>query len=339
VSEDEQRTRQLVLAVADYLSRNGYRTATGVSMRGRSGANYVLDVMGEKTDDVTTFRLFVECKATGAPVEKEVIAGVHLAMTDLGINKSIVLSAKGWKQATQTGARRLGIELWGPADIEGRLGRSATGDETADAKPVTAEGFPINLGREEAEQLVRRAGRGVLGIGGEEVAWFREFWLPFYRMKVRHTREEQQRFRKPTLKTREFWNVYDGLSGALYDQWEQEPSATPMRTEVLVRPRIPGLQVVNDIEETARKFNESTNPDTTLRLEERLIALGIDLPVSFFDLSTPVELYIPFYLALLRSRDGQQRIVAVDASSREVSEDMSRIAMMNVDHIASSVKR
>ena len=337
---DHERDRELVLAVADYLSRSGYRTATAVSLRGRSGANHRIDVLAEKTDDVTTFRLLVECKGAENPVEKDVIAGVHLAMTDLGINKAIVLSSKGWKQATETGAKRLGIELWGPVDIEGRLGRAASPGEDRRARPGQIEAFAVALGREEAEQLVRRASRGMLGIGAEEIVWFRDFWFPFYRMKIRHTREERERFRKGALRTRELWNVYDGLSGALYDQWEQEPQTrTVTTTDRLVRPRIPALQVVNDIEETARRFNESANPDTTLRLEERLMALGIDLPVSFFDLSTPVEMYIPFYVALLRGRDGEQRIVAIDASSGELSEEMGRIAMMNIDHIGDAGNR
>ena len=173
-------------------------------------------------------------------------------------------------------------------------------------------------------------------MSSETVMWFGQFWLPFYRIKVRHTREEKERFRKPILRTREFWNVYDGLGGSLYDQWNRDPGTGPVSPERLVRPRIPGLHVVNEIEETAARYNEAANPDATMRYEDRLGELGIDLPVSFFDLSTPSELYIPFYLALLRGRDGQQRIVAIDASSGLVSEEISRITMMNVDHILDS---
>jgi Restriction endonuclease len=331
----EDRNRQVVAAVADYLSRHGYRTATGVALRGRSGANYTVDVLAEKSDDVTTFRLMIECKALGSPVDKDVMAPVHMTMTDLGINKAILLSEKGWKQATETAAKRLGIELWGPVEIEGRLGK-LDGEEGEPAPPAGVQGFPSNLSREEAEQVVRRQSRGMLGIGTENVVWFRQYWLPFYRMKIRHTHEEKERFRKPTLRTREQWNLYEGLSGSLYDQWDEEPTGGAVKAERLVRPRIPALHVVGDIEDTARHYNESTNPEATLRHEERLLALGVDLPVSFFDLSTPTEVYIPFFLALLRTRDGQQRIVAIDASSKDVSEEMSRIAMMHLDHIVGS---
>jgi restriction endonuclease len=332
MTERERLGPRLVAAVADYLSRHGYRTATNVSLRGRSGANYDVDVLAEKSDDVTTFRMMVDCKSWDVSVEKQALAGVHVAMTDLGINKAIVVSAKGWKTATEAGAKRLGIELWGPVDVEGRLERpGAVGPGRSERGPLT--GLASTLARGDAEQVVRRQGRGPLGLSSETVVWFGQFWLPFYQLKVRHTREDKERFRKPILRTREFWNVYDGLDGSLYDQWSEDPGVEPVAPERLVRPRIPGVHVVNDIEETAARYNEATNPDATIRYEERLGALGIDLPVSFFDLSAPTDVYIPFYLSLLRGRDGQQRIVAIDASSGLVSEEISRIAMMNLDHI------
>src|SRR5205823_6207668 len=87
MTERERLGPQVVAAVADYLSRHGYRTATNVSLRGRSGANYEVDILAEKADDVTTFRMMIECKAWEVSVERQVLAGVHVAMTDLGINK------------------------------------------------------------------------------------------------------------------------------------------------------------------------------------------------------------------------------------------------------------
>jgi uncharacterized protein with GYD domain len=335
MAEPDRLGPRRVAAVADYLSRHGYRTATNVALRGRSGASYDVDVLAEKSDEVTIFRMLVDCKSWDSPVEKQVLAGVHMAMTDLGINKAIVISAKGWKATTDTGARRLGIELWGPVDVEGRIGRvRGPHDPPPERGPVT--GFAVSIAREQAEQAVRRQSRGVLGLGGEEIVWFRQYWLPFYRVKVRHSREDKERFRRPTLRTREFWNVYEGLTGSLYDQWDGEPGTAPVTPDGLIRPRIPGLQIVNEIEDTARRYNEAATPDATLRYEERLTALGIELPVSFFDLSTPSEMYIPFYMALLRGRGSEHRIVAVDATTCEVSADISRIAMMNVDHIVES---
>jgi hypothetical protein len=335
MAEPERVVPRRIAAVADYLSRHGYRTATNVSLRGRSGASYEVDVLAEKSDEVTTYRMLVECKSWDEPIDKQVLAGVHMAMTDLGVNKAIVISPKGWKTGTDTGARRLGIELWGPVDVEARIG-SVQG--TPDGPPARgpAPGIPVSVGRQEAEQVVRRESRGILGISGEEIAWFRGYWLPFFKVKIRLSREERERFRRPTLRTREFWNVYEGLTGSLYDQWDDEPGTAQVQPDPLVRPRIPGLQVVGEIEETARRYNEAPTPDATMRYEERLTALGIELPVSFFDLSAPSEMYIPFYLALLRGRGAEHRIVAVDATNCEPSEEISRIAMMNVDHIVDS---
>ena len=335
MAEPDRLAPRRVAAVADYLSRHGYRTATNVSLRGRSGASYDIDVLAEKSDEVTTYRMLVECKSWDEPVEKQVLAGVHMAMTDLGINKAIVISAKGWKTATDTGARRLGIELWGPVDVEGRIGSvRGTADRPPQRGPAT--GIPVSVSRAEAEQVVRRESRGVLGMSGEEVAWLRGYWLPFFKVKVRLSREDKERFRRPTLRTREFWNVYEGLTGSLFDQWDDEPGTTQVQPEPLVRPRISGLQVVSEIEETARRYNGAPTPDATARYEERLTALGIELPVSFFDLSAPSEMFIPFYLAMLRGRGAEHRILAVDATNCEPSEEISRIAMMNVDHIVAS---
>jgi hypothetical protein len=336
MAEPDRLVPRRVAAVADYLSRHGYRTATNVSLRGRSGASYDIDVLAEKSDEVTTYRMLVECKSWDEPVEKQTLAGVHMAMTDLGINKAIVISAKGWKTATDTGARRLGIELWGPVDVEGRIGDvRGTPERPAERGPAT--GIPVSVSRQEAEQVVRRESRGILGMSGEEIAWLRGYWLPFFKVKIRHSREERERFRRPAIRTREFWNAYEGLTGSLYEQWDDEPGTAQVQPEPLVRPRIPGVQVINEIEETARRYNEAPTPDATLRYEERLTTLGIELPVSFFDLSAPSEMYIPFYLAMLRGRGADHRILAVDATNSEPSEEISRIAMMNVDHIVASV--
>ena len=61
MAEPDRLGPRRIAAVADYLSRHGYRTATNVSLRGRSGATYDVDVLAEKSDDVTTFRMLVDC--------------------------------------------------------------------------------------------------------------------------------------------------------------------------------------------------------------------------------------------------------------------------------------
>ena len=143
--------------------------------------------------------------------------------------------------------------------------------------------------------------------------------------------------RKTSLRTQEFWNVYDGLSGALYVQWDAEPDLRPPSGGKLVPPRMPALSIVNEIEATARRYNEATNPEAVERHEEALLNAGIHLPVAFFDMSPEGEVYIPFYLALLRGKDGE-RVVAIDAHEGYVTEDMSRIAMMHLSYILDATR-
>ncbi len=332
---DDEGDRLLAGAVASYLAAHGYRVTRGVSMRGRSGARHDIEVLAERSDDVTHYRLMVRCSGANAPIDDNVVAGAHMAMVDTGMSKVIVVSRKGWRFDVEAQAGRLGVDLWGPDDIDERLG-SVPGAQTGggDGEPV---GLPVNMTPQAAAQVVRREARGALGIGREAVQWIRPYWLPFHRIRTRHTREEKERFHRPHLRAREYWNVYDGLEGSLAAQWEGEPHLVPATGGTVVRPRVPDLAIVRNIEEIARGLSESMAPEDRERQEEALRALGIPLPVTFFDLSPGGEVYIPFFLALVRSRDGD-RVLAVDAHAQEVSEAMSRIAMKHLGHILGAGK-
>ena len=334
MAERDERERQLADAVADYLAAHGYRVARGVSVRGRSGARHDIDLLAERSDDVTSYRLMVQCTGGNAPIDDNVVAGAHLAMVDTGMSKVIVVSSKGWRLDVHAQAGRLGVDLWGPDEIEERLGSVPT-VERADTTSGATVGLPVNMTPHAAGELVRRATRGTLGIGREAVQWVRPYWLPFHRIRTRHTREEKERFHRTHLRAREYFNVYDGLEGALAAQWDSEPHMVATSGGTLVRPRVPDLAIVGSIEEIARSLSEASTPEDRERQEEALRALGIPLPVTFFDLSPEGEIYMPFFLALVRSRDGD-RVVAVDAHEQEVSEAMSRIAMKHLGHILSA---
>lgn len=329
VAPDGARER-LLSRVADYLGQHGYTITRDVSVTGRSGTGYHLDLVAERSDEVATYRVLFEAKAWSSPVESDLVAGVHLAVGDLGLSKGIVLTREGWKAGVDETARKLGVDLWGPGELQSRLG-PAQDSAPRPTKEATV-GLPVVMGKEVAADLARRASRGALRVGREEIAWVRPFWLPFHRIRVRHTSEERQRLRKAQLRTQEFWNVYDGLSGSLYAQWDDAPELPPTKGGNVVPPRLPSVRIVNDIEAVARSYNEEEDPEAVERQEEALVAYGIELPVSFFDLSPEGELYIPFYLALLR-RQGGERVVAIDANQQRPSEEMSRVALMHLGYI------
>jgi len=331
MGDRDEGERQLAAAVADHLAAHGYRVTRGVSLRGRSGARHDIDVLAERSDPVTSYRLMVQCSGARVPIDDNVVAGAHLAMVDTGMSKVIVVSLKGWRFDVEAQAGRLGVDLWGPDEIEHRLG-SLPGVQSEESGEGATVGLPVNMTQQAAAQLIRRESRGALGIGREAVLWIRPYWLPFHRIRTRHTREEKERFQRAHLRAREYWNVYDGLEGSLVAQWDGEPRLVPTSGGTVVRPRVPDLAIVRTIEEIARSLSEAAAPEDRERLEEALRALGIPLPVTFFDLSPGGEIYMPFFLALVRSRDGD-RVVAVDAHEQDVSEAMSRIAMKHLGHI------
>lgn len=104
---------------------NGYQTKRNVVLEGKSKGQHEIDVLAEKSDGVTTFRVMVECKAWNKPIEKDVISKVDYVLKDLGLNKAIIVSLKGYRIGAKKAADELGIELWGPDELERKLGKVA----------------------------------------------------------------------------------------------------------------------------------------------------------------------------------------------------------------------
>lgn len=329
---DPGKAGNLAQAVAEYLAHHGYRVARDVSMKGRSGANHTVDVLAEKADEVTTYRLLVHTRSWDLPVDRDVVAGVHLMASDLGMSKAIVLGARSWPSGAETAARRLGVELWGPVEIEGRLGRVP--DPETGSTLATIRGLRVNISEQAATDMVNRNRRGKLGVNREEVAWLRPFWLPFLPVRVRHTRDEKARFSKAAPRTRVYLNIYEALGGQLYDQWDRDPETVQI-SENRVRPKITAYSIVAEIEDIAKRLSEARTPQQYERQDVALNTQGIPTPVAFFELTAEDEIYLPFYLALLRNKTGE-RILAIDAASGTISEEVGVMAMKHLGHIVDS---
>ena len=329
---DAEKAANLAQAVAEYLAHHGYRVARDVSMKGRSGANHTVDVLGEKSDEVTTYRLLVHTRSWDQTVDRDVVAGVHLMASDLGMSKAIVLGARHWPAGAEAAARRLGVELWGPVEIEGRLGR-VPDPETGSAL-ASIRGLPVNISEQVATEMVNRHRRGKLGVNREEVAWLRPFWLPFLPVRVRHTRDEKGRFSRAAPRTRVYLNIYEALGGQLYDQWYRDPETVQI-TENRVRPKVTAYSIVAEIEEIAKRLSEARTPQQYERQDIALNTQGIPTPVSFFELTAEDEIYLPFYLALVRNKTGE-RILAIDAAQGTISEEVGVMAMKHLGHIVDS---
>jgi hypothetical protein len=329
---DPGKAANLAQSVAEYLAHHGYRVARDVSMKGRSGANHTVDVLAEKSDEVTTYRLLVHTRSWDQSVDRDVVAGVHLMASDLGMSKAIVLGARHWPQGAETAARRLGVELWGPVEIEGRLGRLP--DPETGSALASIRGLRVNVSEQTARDMANRQRRGKLGVNREEVVWIRPYWLPFLPVRVRHTRDEGGRFSRTAPRTRIYVNIYEALGGQLYDQWDREPETVRI-TENRVRPKITSYSIVAEIEETAKRLSEARTPQQYERQDLSLNTLGIPTPVSFFELTAEEEIYLPHYLALMRNKTGE-RILAINAATGAVSEEVGVMAMKHLGHVTES---
>ncbi|HUK78140.1 MAG TPA: restriction endonuclease, partial [Thermoleophilia bacterium] len=173
-----EKSRRLEAEVAHALAAGGYAARRNVVREGRSGARHEIDVLAEKGDGLTTFSLMVECKAWDRPVDKEVLAKAAFVGADVGADKTIVVALQGATGGAALSAAELGVELWGPEELERRLGRVALADLGA-ARAQTALGFAVAVDHARAARLAERErAKGMLGLGAEEVAWFGLLWLP-----------------------------------------------------------------------------------------------------------------------------------------------------------------
>lgn len=76
-SSAAQRGRALEQQVAAYFASHGYHVETDRVLVGRSGGRHEIDVLGDKSDALTSFRVAVEYKAWNSPIEKDVVSKLH----------------------------------------------------------------------------------------------------------------------------------------------------------------------------------------------------------------------------------------------------------------------
>jgi Holliday junction resolvase len=62
MSFDATKGHSFEQQIASFLGQHGYTVTTNAHMAGRSGAVHELDVVGDKSDGLTSSRIIVECK-------------------------------------------------------------------------------------------------------------------------------------------------------------------------------------------------------------------------------------------------------------------------------------
>lgn len=307
--EAAERGRELEDRVAAHLDAHGYRVRRNVVVVGRSGARHEVDVLAEKVDSLTTYRVAVECKAWRVPVGQDVVSKLAWVMSDLGLHKGIVVSLAGAERGAAQAAAGLGIEIWGDGQ-----GGGSRGGVPGPLRPGSAVlGPPLRVGPELARRVVGRARVGRLGPGREVVVASALAWVPAHELCLALT-QSHGRIRPHTAVTRS-WNCYEALTGTLIavgtapgDFAEQD--AGPRALPALVG----DVRVAGDLRRAMSRLAGVATAAATARHAAALGALGVAEAPEHLEVEESRMVHLPFYLALLRRRHCE-RIVAVDGRS------------------------
>jgi hypothetical protein len=327
--------RRLEQAVAEFFRANGYRATCNEVLEGRSGGRHEVDVVAEKTDALTTYRVAVECKAWQQPIEKDVVSKLDYVRTDLGLHKAIVVSLAGWRSGAELAAAELGIELWGPSELSHHLGEGVLRRLQLPAPApagVPGMGLPFTASADHAERQVRWAGMGRLQLRTvERLQWFAPVWLPAYAIALTVAQEEVRRFRT-RVRSISLENLYEALTGTFLgeapDSWQPvvvDPAAAlrPGGRETKVHARL--RKAVDD-------YGRVTTPAAVERHEAALEGLGLPVPCSSLAIGATTLVHLPAYVGILEAREGQ-RAVAVDGTTGRIDDDVSQLLTANLSHV------
>jgi hypothetical protein len=305
------RGADLERRIEQYLSLHGYACRRNAVVSGRSGGRHEVDVLAETIDGVTGYRLAVECKAQNRPIEKDVVAKLAFVVSDLGLHKGIVASLAGSHLGAEQSARELGIELWGPAELETRLGQFALAELAAGPAHRTDTGLPLACSLDTAERLVRRERRSFLSGGRERIEWIRLAWVAHHVLALAVTADEQGWFQRGAVKARWQWNLYEAVTGTFSGALAEAPALVEADVIWTVPPAVPAGKLVAAVRRAVARREEVVTPIARGRYAVALEELGVPEAAHTVTVEEAGLAYWPFYLALLTTGT-RVRLVAVD---------------------------
>jgi len=330
-----EKGHELEIKIEKFFQLNGYSTQRNIVLEGKSGGKHEIDILAEKSDGITSFRVLVECKAWDKPIEKDVVSKISYVMRDLGLNKAIIVSLKGWTIGAEKSASELGVELWGPDAIEQKLGRVSLAElETIEFKRVV-KGFPLVIMGKQIRPLVEKESKGILGFGKEEIAWIKAVWLPCYLFQISCSRVEG--LIKANVKTVHIWNLYDALMGHWFASFEKEPYLEEVEARYIVQPKIKDVKIKNKIIRAFEKASEVVTRSAIERYNRELTALGIPLGLSSISIDSITGVFYPFYISLLKSNE-KERIIAIDGTNGVLSKTIGYVLTANLSYLKLSIK-
>jgi hypothetical protein len=337
VTEYGEKGRQLEERIGAFFALNGYETQRNVILEGRSGGRHEIDVLAEKSDGVVTFRVAVECKAWHLPIEKDVVTKFAYVIGDLGLNKGIIVSLHGWRVGAEQAAQQLGLELWGPQEIEKKLGQVALAEFEAAPAGRVAQGFPLRVSEQSALAIVYKQTKGFLGLAREDIAWGSFVWLPFHLMEINVSKQQKERFRRTAVKTTTLWNLYDALAGKWYRQYQAQPGLIEVQISAHIPPRVKEREIAAAIRKAFQKLSSVVTESALARHARRLQSLGIPPDAQGVSFDYANQIYLPFYAAVLERR-GARRVVAVDGYEGTASEAMGPVLTSTLSYLEEALR-
>lgn len=319
--------------IAEFFATSGYESHLNQILEGRSGARHELDVLAERSDGVTTFRVAVECKAWSSPIEKDVVAKLSHVVADLGLHKGILVCLGGWTSGAEQTASQLGIEMWGRQDIEHRLGAVAVAGLDTGPSGLVGEGIIVKMEPAQARALIEREAKGRLGLAREEIVSMDPVWLPLHVLQIADSRLQKERFRRPSLKTVWRLNAYEALTGAYLCAFDAWPETRPAAKECRMPVRVKASRISASIAKTFERYAKVVQESAKARHAAALHELGIPTPIEAVSVEGSRVIFLPVFAAVLRSRGGD-RVVAVDAHGGSVDPRIGIVLTANIAFLA-----
>lgn len=331
--------RELEAQIGAYFTANGYDTQLNVIREGRSAGRHEMDVFAIKSDGITSFAVMVECKAWNTPIEKDIVSKAAYVVSDLGLNKAIIVSLAGWRTGAQQAAKELGIDLWDATDLEQRLGQIAVAQlKGAVATPQRHVIGPLPvMSLEEGERQLDKQRSGL--FGKEELVWWQLVWAPFYLFEIRLSETEKRLLGKDRLKSRTLMNLYNALSGGFH--LTHDATATPLGeivAEHVIPARVRDRAIAAELQKACKRLAELVSQNARQRQAAKVKALGLPLPFTSMTVDATSEVAWPYYLGLLR-RGEKERLVAVDAVRERMSDHMTTTLTEHHSYVVDALRR
>jgi len=306
-------------------------------LTGRSGGRHEIDVLAEKADALTTFRVAIECKAWQQPIEKDVVSKLHYVMSDLGLTKGIVVSLAGCRSGAERTAMDLGIELWGPDELRRHLGDSTVGELSVPptaANTTHAWGYSLTVSPDQAERMIRSSGKGRLGLRTlEQTVFVTPVWLPAHCIRVTVAQPEVKRL-KSRLRSTTVDNLYEALSGTWLGRVPRPWHQVGFEQRYAVPPSLRDTKVHSSLRKAFSSYERVSSPAAVERHAGTLNQLGLSTPCSSLSIDSTALVHLPYVAGVLEA-DGRQRVIAVDGHTGVLSDVVSQVLTTNLPQLRS----